>query len=342
MRIVVTTPTGNVGSRVLQLLVQAGVRPVALLRDPARLDPRWRDAVETVTADQTDAAAVREATRGADRLFWVNPPAPPDADPLESQARAAEAPSRAPSRRTGSGSPCSRAASARSCASGAGDIDGLGRTEEALDATGADVLHLRCGYFFTNLLMQADDLRGGSLPTPWPLDLPLAWVDPRDIGDVAAARLLAGPAGRSGCRPSTARRPSRSPGPRTQLGAALGRPVEAVRIAGDDVPRRSGRGGLSPAHVDAVAGMWEGLSDGFVAENPRDATTTTPTTLAAWAQTHLRDGDRRRTSSGSGERARSGGVSAAVCAGSPTPPRRPDRPGSGSPPGRRSGGRPGP
>ena len=39
MRIVVTTPTGNVGSRVLRLLVQAGVRPVALLRDPARLPP---------------------------------------------------------------------------------------------------------------------------------------------------------------------------------------------------------------------------------------------------------------------------------------------------------------
>src|SRR3712207_8934011 len=37
--------------------------------------------------------------------------------------------------------------------SGAGEIDGLAATEQALDATGASVLHLRCGMFFTNLLM---------------------------------------------------------------------------------------------------------------------------------------------------------------------------------------------
>lgn len=42
---------------------------------------------------------------------------------------------------------------------------------------------------------------------------------------------------------------------------------------------------------------------------------------------------------GPGRRA---GLSAAACAGSPTRPRRRARPGSGSPPGRRSGGRPGP
>jgi uncharacterized protein YbjT (DUF2867 family) len=287
VRIVVTTPTGNVGSRVLQLLVQSGVRPVALLRDPSRLDPRWRDRVETVTADQTDAEAVREATRGADRLFWVNPPAPPDADPPAFHALAATAVSGAVAA-NGIGFTVFQSSVGAEKRGGAGDIDGLARTEEALDATGADVLHLRCGYFFTNLLMQAEDLRAGSLPTPWPLDVPLAWVDPRDIGDVAATRLLAGPEAR--------RRVQAVHGPEdltfaaaaTIVGGALGRPVEAVRIGGEDFRAALGAAGLSPAHVDAVAGMWEGLSDGFVPEQPRDATTTTPTTLAAWAHARLR------------------------------------------------------
>ncbi len=288
MRTVVTTPTGNVGSRVLQLLVQAGIRPVALLRDPARLDPRWRDAVETVTVDQTDAAAVREATRGADRLFWVNPPAPPDADPLDHHARAAEAVAGAVTA-NGIGFTVFQSSVGAELRSGAGDIDGLGRTEEALDATGADVLHLRCGFFFTNLLLQVDDLKAGSLPTPWPLDLPIAWVDPRDIGDVAVARLLAGP-------PRDARRVQAVHGPADltfadaarALGDALGRPVEANRISGADLRAGLLAAGLSPAHADAVVGMSAGLSSGFVAEDPRDATTTTPTTLAAWAQAHLR------------------------------------------------------
>lgn len=287
MRIVVTTPNGNVGSRVVQLLVQAGVRPVLLMRDPARLDPRWRDTVETVTADQTDAAAVREATRGADRLYWVSPAA--DGDPLEGHARAAEAVAGAVTA-NGIGFTVFQSSVGAEKRHGAGEIDGLARTEEALDATGAPVLHLRCGFFYSNLLMQVEDLRAGRLPTPWPLDLPMAWVDPRDIGDVAAARLLAGPAhdGRAvqavhGPEDITFTDAARA------LGAVLGHRVEAERMTGDGFRAALRAAGLGDAAVDAVARMSEGLSDGFVAEQARDVTTTTPTTLAAWAAAHLRD-----------------------------------------------------
>ena len=46
---------------------------------------------------------------------------------------------------------------------GAGEIDGLARTEETLDATGASVTHLRCGFFFTNLLLDPGALEEGVL-----------------------------------------------------------------------------------------------------------------------------------------------------------------------------------
>ncbi len=52
--------------------------------------------------------------------------------------------------------------------SGAGEIDGLARAEEGLDATGAPVLHLRCGYVTTTLLVDVDDLRAGVLRTTFP------------------------------------------------------------------------------------------------------------------------------------------------------------------------------
>jgi NAD(P)H dehydrogenase (quinone) len=52
------------------------------------------------------------------------------------------------------------------------------------------VLHLRCGSFMTNLLVSATEVACGTLSTPWPPAHPLPWVDPRDIGDVAAVRLL--------------------------------------------------------------------------------------------------------------------------------------------------------
>ncbi len=49
-----------------------------------------------------------------------------------------------------------------------------------------------------------------------------------------------------------------------------------------------------PALVEAVLGMSTGMRDGFTPEQPRDATTTTPTTVAAWVLEALRpalDGD---------------------------------------------------
>ena len=65
MKIVVTTPTGNVGSRVTRLLLQAGVRPTVLLRDPAGLDEQTRAHVDAVAYDLLDpdvAAVVSRAT----------------------------------------------------------------------------------------------------------------------------------------------------------------------------------------------------------------------------------------------------------------------------------------
>ncbi len=90
VKIVVTTPAGQVGSRVVQLLLQAGVRPTFLARHPARLDPRVIERADVVQADQAEADAVVQATRDADALFWVAPDtADPDADPAAWSARLA-------------------------------------------------------------------------------------------------------------------------------------------------------------------------------------------------------------------------------------------------------------
>lgn len=286
MRIVVTTPTGNVGSRVARLLVQAGVRPVLLMRDPGRLDPALQGRVEVVQADQTDAGQVVAATRGADRLFWVSPPTS-DGDPIAQHVLAGRNAARAITENR-IGHTVFQSSVGAEKRHGAGDIDGLARTEESLDATGANVLHLRCAFFFTNLLLQLEDLRAGTLPTPWPLDLAMPWVDPRDIGDVAAARLLA--ADWTGRHVQAVHGPEdlTFAGAAQILSTALGRGIRAGKISGEQLRAGLTSAGLGRAQVDAIAGMSAGLGEGFVAEDPRDATTTTPGTLAAWAHAHLR------------------------------------------------------
>lgn len=67
MRIAVTTPTGNVGRHIVAGLVRAGVRPLVLLRDPARLDSPLLDWVDPLAVDQGDEEAVLAATEGCRR-----------------------------------------------------------------------------------------------------------------------------------------------------------------------------------------------------------------------------------------------------------------------------------
>jgi NAD(P)H dehydrogenase (quinone) len=111
MKIVVTTPTGNVGSRVVRLLLQAGVRPTLLMRHPDKLDAETAAHVDVVQADQLVADDVLRATEGADAMYWVDPPADVDTDPVAHYERAGSH-AAGPCASTASRARCSRAASA--------------------------------------------------------------------------------------------------------------------------------------------------------------------------------------------------------------------------------------
>jgi uncharacterized protein YbjT (DUF2867 family) len=286
MKIVVTTPTGRVGSRVVRLLLQAGLRPTVLLRDPTRLDAHTRALVDPVVADQRDAEAVLAATAGADALYWVSPPTDAD-DPVAAHAEMGAIAARAVTE-NGIARTVFQSSGGAELRTGAGEIDGLAATEVALDGTGASVLHLRCGMFFTNLLLDPGALEDGVFRVTWPVDLPLAWVDPRDVGDVAAARLLASDwEGRHvqavhGPEDLTYRQIAEI------VGDVLGRPFSAEQIPDDDLRGALGAMGLGPRQIEALVGMSIGLRERTAPADARTVLTTTPTTLRAWASEHLR------------------------------------------------------
>jgi uncharacterized protein YbjT (DUF2867 family) len=287
MTIAVTTPTGHVGSRVVRLLVQAGVRPVVLVRNPDRLDPGLRDLVEVAQGDLTDRAYVTAATAGADALLWVAPESFTAEDPLADLERlAAHGAAAVTANRIAHVVLISSVGAEKR--HGAGLIDGLARNEEALAATGSNVLILRNGYYFTNLLADAESLRAGTLTTTMPADVPMPWVDPRDVGEVAAARLLA--ADWSGTVIQGVHGPADLTWARVAqtVAAATGRDVRLQVISDDDMRAGLRGAGLPPATVEAVIGMTAGLRDGFTPEQPRSPLTTTPTTLASWAHENLR------------------------------------------------------
>ncbi len=288
MKIVVTTPAGNVGSRAARLLIQAGVRPTLLARHPARLDRALSERADVIQADLSDADAVARATRDADALLWVAPPtADPGADPVAWYARLGANAARAVAENR-IGRTVFLSSIGAEMRSGAGEIDGLARTEELLDATGAAVLHLRCGYFFTNLLGQLDTIRKGVLTAPMALDYAQPWVDPRDIGDIVAARLLS--AGWSGSHVQAVHGPEDLTLSRVAeiISELTGHQVRAETMSDDTLRRSLRAAGLGDRQVEGFVGMSAVMREDFIAEDERSILTTTPTTLAAWAYDHLR------------------------------------------------------
>lgn len=288
MKIVVTAPTGHVGSRVARLLVQAGVRPTLLARHPLRLDRALSEQANVIEADLSDADAVVRATQDADALLWVAPQTTdPSADPVAWYARLGANAARAVTENR-IGRTVFLSSIGAEMRSGAGEIDGLARTEELLDATGATVLHLRCGMFFTNLLWEVDSIRQGVLKASMALDYAQPWVDPRDIGEIAATRLLS--AGWSGRHVQAVHGPEDLTLSRVAeiISEVTGLRVRAETISVDTVRNSLRSAGLGDKQVEAIAGMSAVTRQEFIVEDRRSILTTTPTTLAAWAYAQLR------------------------------------------------------
>ncbi len=74
--IVITTPTGQIGSQVLGNLLDTGEPVRVIARDPSALRADVSDRVEVVEGSHGDATVVEEAFAGADAVFWLAPPDP--------------------------------------------------------------------------------------------------------------------------------------------------------------------------------------------------------------------------------------------------------------------------
>ena len=71
-RVLVTGATGYIGGRLVPALLDAGHEVRCLARTPAKLDDSaWREKVEVVTGDVTDAESLRAAMAGVDAAYYL-------------------------------------------------------------------------------------------------------------------------------------------------------------------------------------------------------------------------------------------------------------------------------
>jgi len=286
MTIATTAPSGNVGRHLVRALVRAGTRPRVLGHRPESIEPELRGLVDGRVIDLADRAGLARHLDGATALF-LTVPAVPAADPVAEYERFGSAVVAALADSTVERVVLQSSVGAE-LRNGAGEIDGLARVEELLDATGCSVLHLRAGFFFTNLLLQLEDLRAGEITTVLPRDHAMAWVAPVDIAHVAAGWLLRTDWSGRHVRAVHGPRDLTWPEAMRIVTEVTGHEV-TVRVVDDETMRAAlASAGMTDRQVEALVGMSTGLRDGFTPEQPRDPGTTTPTTLAAWAVDELR------------------------------------------------------
>ena len=191
MRILVTTPAGKVGRKIVPELIAPEFSVRVITRDPAELPGEIREQVEVVRGSTDDTTTLRRALENVEALFWCVPtPALHETDVRGHFERFARAACRA-IRAAGTPRVVTISAVGRGLACNAGPISGLHAMEDILNESGAAIRHLRCGLFMENLLWQAQTVfERGVLSWPIPRHVPLPMVAAGDIADVALRWLV--------------------------------------------------------------------------------------------------------------------------------------------------------
>ena len=283
MSIVITAPTGNIGSQLVQDLLAADADLTLIVRDPAKLTPEVRRQTNVKQGDLTDANFVRAATEGADALFWLSPPslAAPDikayyASLYNAAAGAVEANRISHVVLISGGGGGNR---------NAGTATRLFETEDALNATGANVLSLRCGLFMENFFwylptIQSDGAWYG-LNRP---GLPLPFVTTRDIAAVAAQKLQDREwQGKTWLAIQGAADVTLADAADI-LTQATGKSIRYMQVPAETMRQSLLGMGATPDAAHNLVTMFQAFEAGSYSAEPRTPDTTTPTTLVEWAE----------------------------------------------------------
>lgn len=187
--IVVTAPTGHIGSRVLADLLEHGEDVRVVVRDPDRLPAGIRGRVEVVTGSHRERDVVDRALDGADTVFWLVP-ADVRAPSVYDAYVTFSIPFADAVGRHGVQRVVTVSALGRGTQLYAGHVSGSLAMEDLIRSTGVHFRALAMPTFMDNLTRQVDLIRQrGVIAGTIPGDLKLPFTATRDIAD-RAARLL--------------------------------------------------------------------------------------------------------------------------------------------------------
>ncbi|MBL1111121.1 NAD(P)H-binding protein [Streptomyces sp. 110] len=292
--IVITAPTGQIGSRVMGILLneapERGEELRVIVRDPGKLPDAVRARVDVVTGSHGDAEVVDRAFAGADAVFWLVPPHP-----------------RAPSL-DAAYSGFTRAAAKAFTAHGVGHVVGvsaLGRgtpaagraghvtaslaMDDLIAGTGVAYRALACPSFMDNLLRQVASIRDDGVFTDTAAaDRTAPTAATGDIAAAAAGLLLDRSWTGTGEVPVLGPEDLSANDMARVMSEVLGRPIRYRRQSLEDLRAAFTGRGVGDAIVQGYVDMMRSKDDGIDGGVPRTPETASPTTFRQWCEEVLK------------------------------------------------------
>ncbi|MFD0689634.1 NmrA family NAD(P)-binding protein [Actinomadura fibrosa] len=286
--IVITTPTGRIGRRLLGTVLDAGAPVRVIVRDAARLPAEVRDRAEVVEGSHGDLDVVTKAFAGADTVFWL---APPDhrAASLDDVYSGFARPACEAFVREGVQRVVGVSALGRGVLPNAGHVTATLAMDDLIADTGVHYRALTLPTFMDNMLTQVESIKNqGVFFSPISGDRKMPTCAVRDIAD-AAAKLLLDPSwtGRGDV-------PLLGPEDLSQndmariMSEVLGRPVRYQWVSIDAFKASMLERGVSEAYTQGLADMAVAKNNGLDNAEPRTPQSTTPTTFRTWCEDVLK------------------------------------------------------
>jgi uncharacterized protein YbjT (DUF2867 family) len=285
--ILVVTPTGFIGSKLLPLLLGAGEAVRVIARDPERLAPEIRSRVEVVQGGSDEEGVLERALRGVESVFHVVPPNASVPDVASYYLRFTH-PVIAAMRRSGVSRVVTISGVGRRSPLKAGIVSAALAKDIALEEAGLDVRALWCPSFMENMLRSVESIRTqGLFFDTRRADLRVPFVATQDIAR-SAARLLQD-------------RSWRGPGGLAVLGPedislqdiaqitteVLGREVRYQRVPTEAYQSQLLKYGASENFANGMIEMFNAKDQGIDSTEARTTENTTPTTYRDWCIEHL-------------------------------------------------------
>jgi uncharacterized protein YbjT (DUF2867 family) len=288
--IVITTPTGQIGSQVLGNLLDSGEELRVIVRDPAQLPADVRGSLDIVEGSHGDAAVVDKAFSGADAVFWLAPP-DPHAPSVEAAFVGFTRPAAEAFTRHDVGRVVAVSALGRGTpwAGRAGYVTGSLAMDDLIASTGVAFRALCNPSFMDNMIRQAASIRDqGLFFSPIAGDRKLPTIATRDIA-AAAARLLLDPIwSGAGEVPLLGAEDLSFNDMAEVMSEVLGKEVRFQRTTFEAYKDRFVSFGMSDAMAQGMTDMaWaknQGLDNG-VQRTPENST---PTSFRQWADEALK------------------------------------------------------